>query len=164
MDEQHKGTPHEAGAAAQGGHGPAEGYLRMYAESGNLLHLWGALRSCHANGLPLPDEVLAYLDRVARALLRLAERTPKTPPRVAPALQRALGFQGGKGSGSEFSDYRKRLNDLAMAIDIHVARYGPQGAGAKKAAAQIAAAHGVSVRTVERALELQGGRRRGGAR
>ncbi len=156
MDEQRKAAPDNAGVEARGDYGPAEGYLRAYGESHNPLHLWGALRSCRANGLPLPEEVLAHLERVARSLLRLAESSPTPPSRVGPALQRALGFRVGKGSGSEFSDYRKWLNDRALAIDIDVARHGQRGVGKEKAAERIAAAHGVSVSTVKRALKLHG--------
>lgn len=113
-----------AAAGAKEGLGPVAGWLDWFEREGNPLYLWAAWRLCRANGVPVPEVMLAYLDRVAAALQALADGPEPLPERVGPALQKALGFQGGGkgGRGSEFSRYRDKARDIHLALEVELKR------------------------------------------
>ena len=133
--------------------GPVQGHLDMFAREGNPLYLWAAWRLCRGTGVPVPDVVLEYLDGVAAALLELAEGPEKASGRgrIGAAIQRALRLHSKGGGPSEFSDYRKLLRDIPIAVDVHIGIR--QGASREHAIGGTAIAHGISDSTVRRAYE-----------
>ena len=93
-----------------------EGEIAAFAVDENAVRPWKIWRRCREASLPIPTEVLAYLDRVAEALTALSATPPR---RVGPALQKALEFQVGPGQGSDFSRYHLAERDFDLACDAN---------------------------------------------
>ncbi len=95
--------------------------------SRNPLFIWHAYRWCRAWKLPLPDWVLAYLDRVAR---RLFEFERKPPTRTSDACADALGMDKG-GRGTFFADMpppgKPADLDIAVAVAAEMAALRANG-------------------------------------
>jgi hypothetical protein len=129
-----------------------EGEVDALAADGNPVGYWKLWQRCREADLPIPTEVLAYLDRVAKWLLAFAATPPK---RIGPALQKALEFQDGSGRGSDFSRYRETNRDIDLVVDALTAFGTEDGVGKQPSQngvfAQVGQARGVSEETVKRA-------------
>lgn len=79
-----------------------------YRATGNPLALWEAWRLCRKHGLPVPPELLGYLDKVATALLdkkharRRNKRAEDTAKRTGDIAAKALKLNTSKKGGSSF--------------------------------------------------------------
>lgn len=124
--------------------------LDQVAEDGNPLQYWEMWQRCRRSELPLPAELLSYLDRVAAAMLMLS-RTP--PARVGSALQKALEMQGGAGAGSDFGRHHRFNRDVDLAADALVALTNDPSRSYEDVFAEVASARGVSEETVKRAWQ-----------
>lgn len=109
-----------------------------YRESGNALYCWKAWALSREFARPLPAWAAEYLDGAAARLLACAA---KPPPNLGRALARSLGFQVGRGRGSEFSAFQAFRRHVALADTVRASR--ERGATLEEALALAAARHGV---------------------
>jgi hypothetical protein len=89
--------------------------LELFRAEGNPVLIWEMWRHCRREGLPVPKEVEDYLDKVGNGILAL---TSSPPGKLAPDLQKALGFQAGVGRGSDISRYSDAERDLEIAANV----------------------------------------------
>jgi hypothetical protein len=92
-----------------------EASLELLQAEGNPVLMWAMWWHCRREGLPVPKEVIDYLDKVAVGILAL---TSSPPGKLAPELQKVLGFQAGVGRGSDISRYSDAERDLEIAANV----------------------------------------------
>lgn len=93
-------------------HPRLEVLLDAYQATGNPLALWEAWRLCREHGLPVPPELLGYLDKVATALLDKKHARGKTG-RAGDVAAKALKLNTGKKGGSSFRRHHETDRELA---------------------------------------------------
>ena len=77
-----------------------------FADADNPYFAWEAYSLCREFGAPVPDWVLVYLDRAARALLSGEDE------------RRALGFKSERGRSGKLKEYRRVERDVRLALDV----------------------------------------------
>jgi hypothetical protein len=131
------------------GHGHLLALQPSKAAVGNPLHVWAAYLECRDHGLPIPDWVLSYLDRVA-ARFWTQTRAGVTPPKEpAAAIAEILEMKrpGRGGRGNVFAAFDKRPDaGLAMKVDNLVEYHGQELASAIRSVAKDAGLHESTVR------------------
>ena len=119
-------------------------YLEVQeATTGNPFFAWEAYRLCREFGATVPDWVLGYLDRAARALLSGEDE------------RRALGFVSSRGRAGRVQEFKRTERNVQLALDVRAIlgedeeRFGQ--AKLTAACKKVAEEHGVGWRTAERA-------------
>ena len=125
-----------------------------YERDGNPLDVWLAYWEARESGQPVPEYVMAYLDRCAVALLNLARDAAQGNRVTAPSTAIAKAFEmkrpGQRGRGSVFSEFANRGN---LYYGMVVAFYMTHGHKEKHAIEHAARRVGSSKATVWRAYQ-----------
>ena len=80
--------------------------LIPFRETGNPIYAWKAFFNARRFGLPIPEDVLKYLDGVAHEITEVANNPPKKAEKRNAELAKALGMQKDTtGQGSVFTNY-----------------------------------------------------------
>ena len=91
-------------------------WLDLFIETGNPIYAWRAYQNARRLGVPVPDEILQYIDSVADGIIKTAINSPAPKDRPN-ALARALGLsKKGAGPGSAFTEYTERQDRRKMAM------------------------------------------------
>jgi|GEM_PF-2420593 hypothetical protein len=99
----------------------AKKWLYLFQETQNPIYAWKSYQTARGYGLPIPEEVLQYLDEVGRGILRLAQKPVKANQRPL-AISKILGLaQDGPGAKSAFNDYTSREAEKEIAIETFIA-------------------------------------------
>lgn len=122
-------------------HPRLEVLLDAFKDTGNPLALWEAWRLCRKHGLPVPPELLGYLDGVATALLDKKHARGKTG-RAGDVAAKALKLNTGKKGGSSFR--RHHETDRELAAVRHAIKLIEKGGAVLKSLELAAAKHAVS--------------------
>lgn len=86
--------------------------------TGNPLLAWKTYQQARNFSVPVPEEVLIYLDAVAAGIIRIAHKPPK-PKDTSAELAKALGMvKKSVGPGSYFSELSKSDRDLKVSQDV----------------------------------------------
>ena len=118
-----------------------------YKATGNPLALWEAWRLCRKHGLPVPPELLGYLDGVAKALLDKKHARGKTG-RAGDISAKALKLNTGKKGGSSFR--RHHETDRELAAVRHAIKLIEKGGAVVKSLELAAAKHAVALQYVRK--------------
>jgi len=92
-------------------------WLDLFLETKNPIYAWRTYQNARRLGLPIPDEVMTYLDGAADRIVKTANNPPpaaKRPMEVARAL--GLGKKQ-SGAGSAFGEYADRQNKRKIAME-----------------------------------------------
>ena len=82
-----------------------EKWTRLFRETGNPIYAFRAFQNARRLRLPIPEEILQFLDGVTDRVIKIANNPPAPKDRPL-SLQKALGMgKEGAGQGSVFSDY-----------------------------------------------------------
>jgi hypothetical protein len=132
----------------------SEGRRRRFKQTGHPFDPWQELAS-RAQGQPIPDWVLEYLDGAAPKIVAAIDLS-KDPDRLAFAVAFALGFKS-KGAGSVARRARVAATNDALAQRVLSQRR--QGVKYRAAIADVAEKSGKGFTTVENAYRVARKRR-----
>lgn len=94
-------------------------WLSLFQETKNPIYAWRTYQNARGFGLPVPDEILEYLDEAAYDIVNIANDPPK--PNIRPlAIAKALGLgKSGPGADSIFNEYKDRIHNKEIAIETY---------------------------------------------
>jgi hypothetical protein len=90
-------------------------FEERYAYSKNPIHLWQMYLFTRQTGLPIPETVGAYLDRVAKAIT--GPNPPTSPAMIATAL--GLATKGGPSPARQAATTARDLNIVARVASLY---------------------------------------------
>ena len=94
-------------------------WLSLFRKTKNPIYAWRTYQSARGFGVPVPDEILTYLDKAAHDIVKIANDPPKANIRPL-TIAKALGLgKSGPGADSIFNDYKDRINDKEIAIQAY---------------------------------------------
>jgi len=122
----------------------------LFLETKNPIYAWKAIEHARGFNYPIPDEILDFLYETAHAIIKIAQN-PQRPAQRPLAIAKALKLhKTGAGQGSAFTDYKRRLQDIRIALDT-ARKIDYYGSGKSDYAFDdIAKEHGISKSTVRR--------------
>ena len=101
-------------------------WLLPFRETGNPIYAWRAFFNARKLDLPIPEDVLTYLDGVAHEITKVANNPPKKAEKRNAELAKALGMQKDTtGQGSVFTNYSgTQKREIAMDAFFEIEKQG----------------------------------------
>jgi hypothetical protein len=103
-------------------------WLSLFLKTKNPIYAWRAYENARRLKLPVPCEVIQYLDDVAHQLIKIANNPPTAKVRPL-EIAKALGLgKRGAGAASLFKDYteRQRARKIAMETFEEIKKSGKE--------------------------------------
>lgn len=103
---------------------------QVYSERRNPVHAWDGYREARRAGDPLPEWILAYLDRVGLAISRAARKHRKAMRPIGDVLAEALEFRAGgrRGAVNLLQEIGRKGHEIEVASEFYLVLLAePQG-------------------------------------
>ncbi len=93
-------------------------FIREFNRTQNPLFLWQAFSLCREYELPIPEDIIDWLDRTSGRLRGISHKSIQGPNKPIRAIKFAMGFEA--QAARQFEEFEEFLANYSMAVETDV--------------------------------------------